>query len=229
LSAADAGDTDTPISFKNGVPVACTAIDLNAASATKLKTARNIIIGNKTNSFNGTAAITYSLDDIGAMKQNPACIELFPSTSDTNGGYIDFHYAGSTSDNTSRIIESKSGELDINGITFKNSNATMYVPNNIYLYEKTSTKGASPAENIYSSIMVLDSSRSTEAASRSAMLQSCISTSDVSTISLYAYQWAAGATDYARLRISEYSDGTNKIDTNSKIHGAVWNDYAEYR
>ena len=43
---------------KNGVYV--------NGSAEKLKTARNIIIGNKTNSFNGTGNITYTLADIGA-------------------------------------------------------------------------------------------------------------------------------------------------------------------
>ena len=34
---------------------------------------------------------------------------------------------------------------------------------------------------------------------------------------------------YGAILEVEYSDGTNKIDTNSKIYGAVWNDYAEYR
>ena len=43
-----------------------TSVSGNAGSATKLATARNIIIGNKTNSFNGTASITFTLSDIGA-------------------------------------------------------------------------------------------------------------------------------------------------------------------
>ena len=34
--------------------------------------------------------------------------------------YIDFHYAGDTSDYTSRIIESSSGELNINGMKIAN-------------------------------------------------------------------------------------------------------------
>lgn len=44
---------------------------------------------------------------------NPASIELIPSSSASHGGYIDFHYNGSTSDYTSRIIEDASGKLNI--------------------------------------------------------------------------------------------------------------------
>ena len=40
----------------------------SADQAAKLTTARNIVIGNKTNSFNGTGNITYTVDDIGAAK-----------------------------------------------------------------------------------------------------------------------------------------------------------------
>jgi hypothetical protein len=43
-----------------------TTISGNAGSATKLATAREIKIGNKTNTFNGTGNITYTLADIGA-------------------------------------------------------------------------------------------------------------------------------------------------------------------
>ena len=41
-------------------------VEDNVASATKLKDARTITIGNKGNSFDGTANISYSLSDIGA-------------------------------------------------------------------------------------------------------------------------------------------------------------------
>ena len=40
-------------------------------------------------------------------------IELIPTQSSTDGGFIDFHYAGATGDYTSRIIESESGKLSI--------------------------------------------------------------------------------------------------------------------
>ena len=42
------------------------SISGNAGTATKLANARNITIGNKTNSFDGSSAISFSLSDIGA-------------------------------------------------------------------------------------------------------------------------------------------------------------------
>lgn len=53
-------------------------------------------------------------------------IELKPTTTSTNGGFIDFHYAGSTADYTSRIIEDASGRLSItasNGVKINNAPA----------------------------------------------------------------------------------------------------------
>ena len=47
---------------------------------------------------------------------NPISVELSPATTnDGHGGYIDFHYNGSSSDYTSRIIESSSGVVTLNG------------------------------------------------------------------------------------------------------------------
>ena len=50
------------------------------------------------------------------MATKPTCIELAGASD--NGGYIDFHFGQSTADNTSRIIESSSGVLNINGTVF---------------------------------------------------------------------------------------------------------------
>lgn len=44
---------------------------------------------------------------------NSSAIQLIPSTGTTHGGYIDFHYGGSTGDYTSRIIEETSGVISI--------------------------------------------------------------------------------------------------------------------
>lgn len=49
----------------------------------------------------------------------PQRIELGHGIANNSGGYIDFHHNGSTGDYTSRIIESSSGIIDINGTTFK--------------------------------------------------------------------------------------------------------------
>lgn len=48
---------------------------------------------------------------------SPAAIELFPGASAGNGGYIDFHYNNSSADYTSRLIESPSGKVKLNGNT----------------------------------------------------------------------------------------------------------------
>lgn len=50
----------------------------------------------------------------------PRYIELgMGLANQNNGGFIDFHYNQSSADNTSRIIETASGVIDINGTTFK--------------------------------------------------------------------------------------------------------------
>lgn len=51
--------------------------------------------------------------NIGALPVNPRSIELYPPTTATDGGFIDFHHAGSTADYTSRIMETASGVLSI--------------------------------------------------------------------------------------------------------------------
>lgn len=77
-----------------------------------------------------------SASDVGAMAARPVQIEMAGSGS--HGGYIDFHFGQSTADNTSRIIESASGTLSINGMTFASSDKT-FKARNVYL---TGTMGA---------------------------------------------------------------------------------------
>ena len=92
LDTATAGDSNTPVYFSGGKPVACTSLDLNtsgnAATATKLATARTIngtsfngsanittanwgttrtiTIGNTGKSVNGSSNISWTLSEIGA-------------------------------------------------------------------------------------------------------------------------------------------------------------------
>ena len=61
-----------------------TSVSGNAGTATKLATARNITIGNKTNSFDGSANIAFTLADIGAV----------PCTSVTSGDLNNFKTTG---------------------------------------------------------------------------------------------------------------------------------------
>ncbi len=79
LDTSTAGDSNTPVYFSGGKPVACTALDLNtsgssasctgnSATATKLQTARTIGIGTgatgTATSFNGTGNITIPITDV---------------------------------------------------------------------------------------------------------------------------------------------------------------------
>lgn len=68
----NAGDSNTPVYFSGGVPVACTSLDLNtsgnSATATKFQTARTIGLGTgatgTATSFNGTSNITIPVTDV---------------------------------------------------------------------------------------------------------------------------------------------------------------------
>ena len=63
----------------------------NASSATKLQNARNIIIGNKTNSFNGTGDITYTLSDIGAAASGHTHDDRYYTETEINGKIEDIN------------------------------------------------------------------------------------------------------------------------------------------
>lgn len=79
LDTSTAGDSNTPVYFSGGKPVACTSLDLNtsgssasctgnSATATKLQTARKIGLGTgatgTATSFNGTGDITIPVTDV---------------------------------------------------------------------------------------------------------------------------------------------------------------------
>ena len=75
-----------------------------------------------TNAATARSNLGITVENIGAAPTihnhkkdslNPAAIEFTGATG--HGGYIDFHYAGSTDDYTSRIIESQSGVVALNG------------------------------------------------------------------------------------------------------------------
>ena len=71
----------------------------------------------------GTGATTAAKACENLIRGNPIWpryIELgMGLANQNNGGFIDFHYNGATTDYTSRIIESANGTIDINGTTFK--------------------------------------------------------------------------------------------------------------
>lgn len=74
------------------------------------------IVGIKHGGTGASNAAT-ARQNLGAMEANPSGIELgesLPSTA-AHGGYIDFHYNGSTKDYTTRLIETAAGTLATNG------------------------------------------------------------------------------------------------------------------
>lgn len=76
------GNATHPVYFNaNGVAVAITSYAGNAATASALVTARNITIGNKTLSFDGSANISFSLAEIGAQA-------VIADVSDSVNGYV---------------------------------------------------------------------------------------------------------------------------------------------
>lgn len=116
-SSTTATDPKTSVESYKTIADAGTALhnqaytDIIAASdvgvAGKLATARKIF----GLSFDGSA-------DIGTYLSSVRSIEFTDIPSNAGyGGVIDFHYNGSTSDYTSRIIEGSSGVLHINGVT----------------------------------------------------------------------------------------------------------------
>ena len=79
-----------------------TSVSGNAGTATKLATARAIQIGNKSNSFDGSANITYTLADIGAaaashnhgLLHNVLAVTLANTTEDSGWSMINSSYNG---------------------------------------------------------------------------------------------------------------------------------------
>lgn len=75
-------------------------------------------VGNKNNPH-GVTCKQIGASVVGHNHANeeikPIAIELNPPSGQNHGGYIDFHFNGSTGDYTTRVIEQTSGELLLNG------------------------------------------------------------------------------------------------------------------
>lgn len=142
INTALAGKSDTSHSHSNYVPtsrtvngkalsgnisltasdVGATAVTLNGASSgaaasfyapTAAGTKGYIL------SSNGSGAPIWANPDTQHIHQgtslNPSAVEINPGSGATHGGYIDFHFGGDTGDYTTRIIESQSNQLKVEG------------------------------------------------------------------------------------------------------------------
>ena len=96
----------------------------NASTASKLQTARNITIGNKTKSFDGSGNISFSLDEIGSkppdlsdyvrMYSAPILHGLALSNPDMNNR-IEFFYMDKSGGYSCKLEEIAEGELKFSG------------------------------------------------------------------------------------------------------------------
>ena len=105
--ADNAGSSTRPVYFSNGIPVQCgtslgVSVTGNAASATKLQTARNIqtnLASTTAASFNGTANVTPGVTGIlpvahgGTGQSNLSNVTVGRATADANGNNISDTYA----------------------------------------------------------------------------------------------------------------------------------------
>lgn len=125
-------------------------------------------------------------------------IELYPSANTLNyGGYIDFHYNGSTSNYTSRIIESSKGTIEFASNTLIRGVASFSVSpktniNGNARYECVCTgytKGTAPTTNQFGGVSTTDKNGVEVAA-----LYSSITTDNIVTSGLFVKQPTATGT-----------------------------------
>lgn len=97
--------SETSVARGDHVHAAQTSVSGNAGTATKLATARTIQIGNKSNTFDGSANISYTLADIGA------------ATSGHTHNYAGSSSAGGAANSATKLATART----INGTTFDGS------------------------------------------------------------------------------------------------------------
>ena len=112
LSTAESSTTSKVIPTKGWVNNPSTSTNVVHRSGTEE------IGGSKTFSSSLKVGTAGGSSTTGTYVSGSGSIELTPPTTASYGGFIDFHYAGSTDDYTSRIIESASGSLSINSNSF---------------------------------------------------------------------------------------------------------------
>ena len=121
--------SDTGAARGDHVHPAQTSVSGNAGSATKLQTARNITIGNKTNSFNGTADITYTLAQIGASPLQKSIVSKTVSNGTLTLSTDRYQYATLANGNTI-VLPSVSNFTEINLFVKDCNISTIKLPDN---------------------------------------------------------------------------------------------------
>ena len=164
------------------------------------------------------------------LPTNPGSIEMFPGSSAGHGGYIDFHYNSSSSDYTSRIIESASGQISINSVKISGSTITGSLSGNASTASKLAPhSGVTTNDSSWDG--AAETASSTVIAWRQAFKNSGLGTdSGDLVLKLRAGKYTSGGTELCMCIDGDYySMGKKLWRTGDAVTGAVWNDYAECR
>ena len=193
------------------------------------------------------------------LLKNPGSIEMYPGTSAGHGGFIDFHYNSSSADYTSRIIESGSGKITINGSNFTSTGVSM-APGNVTMtngnlnISRSTTIAANEAARINFTITQTDNNvSSTSYIAVFDDLDTAGSGNNMVICSKSGVYVAAGEgagnyletnpstsehvhicadnSIYFHTNCNTVANATSSvyINTSGVLYGACWNDYAEYR
>ena len=142
----NAGDSNTPVYFEGGVPKAVTSIDVKSDRAAKLDpgakingttftgetdittsnwgTARNFTIGNTTKSVNGSAAMSWTLAEIGAVNKAGDTM-----TGHLTGKALNSSWIGTTRKGAFRTEAAASGGSAVAALSMKTSSGAWSISN----------------------------------------------------------------------------------------------------
>jgi hypothetical protein len=116
------GNTGTLAIYTNGSDSYAVAPTPSSATDSSNKVATTSWINNINNNLvhktdteiiSGSKTFAEDVNIGSTVLRSSGGLELVPDTGSSQGGYIDFHYAGTTGDYTSRIIESGNGALTL--------------------------------------------------------------------------------------------------------------------
>ena len=117
--------------------------------------------------------------------------------------------------------------------TSGNFSGSITAATGMYLKNDNLVKGTAPSESTGCVISFCEGA-GVAAKNRIGMIYSYVTTSNVAVTRMYAYKPEKDSTSTAYLYTQYAADGTTKTGsstefTATKVHGAVWNDYAEFR
>lgn len=105
-----------------------------------------------------------------------------------------------------------------------------YMYNMAYIHHTNYSKGTAPTTTKERMISFNDSDGTSSSTNRTGMIYNGITSANVNTMAMYAYNHTVNTTaKSARVYVQYSSEGVAKAGSNAAFYGAVWNDYAEFR